>query len=382
MIERDTHIRALRRLFANNPVVVLVGLRGAGKTTLARHFGQRWRSNACFFDLRSAVDRARLDDPTLALSNFEGLVILDEVHRAPNVLAAVRELSLRSWNPARFLILSSITTDKLRKQLEPLADLFSCYELPGLLAPDVPVPQSNRLWLRGGLLTSFKAGSDRESFERRDRYVRDFLERDIHRLTTSVSARLMERFWNMLAHCHGQVWNGSQLARSLGVSHHTARRYLNILESAFIVRRLEPWRANLARRQVRSPKVYFRDTGLLHYFLGLPSRRQLERHPGCGASWEGFVLENLIRVLGQESTQFFFWAAHTGAKVELLVKRGAQLRGFEIRRTAAPRITRSTRTVLEDLSLTRMDIVHAGPSSFPLGRRIRAVSAERLHEEQ
>lgn len=382
MIERDSHIRALRRLFSSKPVVVLVGPRGAGKTTFARQFGQRSRSNSYFFDLGSAADRARLDDPALALSHLRGLVVLDEIHRFPNVLPVVRELSLRPRRPARFLILSSIATEKLRKQFEPLSGLFSRYELSGLLAPDLPVPRANRLWLRGGLLSSFNAAGDERSFEWRDRYVRDFLERDIHRLITSVSASLIERFWNMLAHCQGQVWNGSALARSLGVSHHTTRRYLNLLESAFLVRRLEPWRADLARRQVRSPKVYFRDTGLLHYFLGISNLRQLERHPLCGASWEGFVLENLIHLLGRQDTRFFFWAAHTGASVDLLVKRGAQLRGFEIRRTSAPRITRSTRTALEDLSLTRMDIVHAGPSSFPLGRRVRAISAERLHEEQ
>ena len=382
MIDRDSHIRALRRLLSNNPVVVLVGPRGAGKSTLAREFAQRSRSNSYFFDLGSTADRTRLQEPALALSQLQGLVILDEVHRVPNVLTVVRELSLRSWRPARFLILSSITTGKLREQLEPLADLMSFHELPGLLAPDLPVPRSNRLWLRGGLLSSYTASNDSESFEWRDRYVRDFLERDLHRLTTSVSADQIERFWNMLAHCHGQVWNGSELARSLGVSHHTARRYLNLLESAYIVRRLEPFRANLSRRQVKSPKVYFRDTGLLHYFLGISSFRELERHPRCGASWEGFVLETLIRVVGQENTEYFFWAAHTGARVHLLARRGTQMRGFEIRRTSSPRITRTMRAVMEDLSLTRMDIVHAGPSSFPLGRRVRAVSAERLHEEQ
>ena len=382
MIERDSHIRALRRLFSNNPIVVLVGPRGAGKTSLSREFAQRWRSNSYFFDLRSAADRNRLEDPAVALSHLQGLVILDEVHRVPNVLSVIRELSLRSWNPARFLLLSSIATNRLSEQLEPLSDLRSLYELPGLLVPDLPVPQTNRLWLRGGLLSSFNARNERQSFEWRDRYVRDFLERDIHSLTTSVSVGQIERFLHMLAHCHGQVWNGSELARSLGVSHHTARRYLNILESAYIVRKLEPWRAKVTRRQVRSPKVYFRDTGLLHYFLGISNYRQLERHPRCGASWEGFVLENLIRVVGQEDTRFYFWAAHTGARVDLLARRGAQLRGFQIRRTSTPRITRSMLAVLEDLSLTRMEIVHAGPSSFPLGRRVRAISAERLHEEQ
>lgn len=381
MIEREGHIRALRRLFTNNRVVVLVGPRGAGKTTLARHFAQRWRANSYFFDLRSTADRNRLDNPDLALAQLRGLIILDEVHRASGLLAVVRELSVRTGIKAHFLLLSSLATSKLEERLEPLADLSSRYELPALSAPDLPVPQANRLWLRGGLPSSFNANSDSESFEWRDHYVRDFLERDVPQLSGAASAGLIERFWNMLAHCHGQVWNGSELARSLGVSHHTARRYLNILESAFIVRKLEPWRANVARRQVLSPRVYFRDTGLLHYFLGISTMRELERHPCLGASWEGFALESVIGVLGKENTQFYFWAAHTGARVDLLARRGKQLRGFEIRRTASPRLGRSTRAVMEDLSLTQMDIVHAGPSTFTLDRRVRAVSIERLHQD-
>lgn len=381
MIERDGHIRALRRLFSNNSVIVLLGPRGAGKTTLSRDFAQRSRSNSYFFDLGSAADRSRLDDPELALSNLQGLVVLDEIHRAPHILASVRQLLLRPWNPARFLVLSSIFPDKLRRQFEPISEFTSSYELPGLLSAEVPVPQANLLWLRGGLPASYSAGGDNESYEWRERYVRDFVERDVHRLTSNAPTDRIERFLIMLAHCHAQVWNGSELARSLGVSHHTARRYLNILESAFFVRTLKAWRANLPRRQVKSPKVYFQDTGLLHYCLGISSLRDLERHPRSGASWEGFVLENLIRALGGEEMQFYFWAAHTGAKVDLIARSGGQLRGFEIRRTSAPRITRSVTSALEDLSLTRMDVVHAGPASFPLGRRIRAISAERLHED-
>lgn len=381
MIDRDGHIRALRRLFSNNSVIVLLGPRGAGKTTLSRDFAQRSRSNSYFFDLASAADRSRLDDPALALSNLQGLVVLDEIHRAPHILDAVRQLLLRPWNPARFLVLSSIFPDKLRQRFETISEFTSRYELPGLLSSELPVPQASLLWLRGGLPASYGAGSDSESYEWRERYVRDFVERDIHRLTSNAPSDRIERFLIMLAHCHAQVWNGSELARSLGVSHHTARRYLNILESAFIVRTLKPWRANLPRRQVKSPKVYFQDMGLLHYCLGISSLRDLERHPRSGASWEGFVLENLIRVFGGEDIQFYFWAAHTGAKVDLIARSGGQLRGFEIRRTSAPRITRSVRSALENLSLTRMDVVHAGPASFPLGRRIRAISAERLHEE-
>ena len=381
MIERDGHIRALRRLFSNNPIVVLLGPRGAGKSTLAREFAQRSRSNSYFFDLRAAADRSRLEDPTLALSNLQGLVVLDEIHRAPQVLSDVRQLSLRSWNPARVLILSRIASEELLEQFEPLSGFTAYYELPGLLSAELPVPQANLLWLRGGLPRSYSAGSDEDSYDWRDRYVRDFLERDIHRLTSNAPTDRIERFLIMLAHCHAQVWNGSELARSLGVSHHTARRYLKIIESAFIVRRLEPWHANLPRRQVKSPKVYFRDSGLLHYCLGISNLRELERHPRSGASWEGFVLENLIRVLEKRKTQFYFWAAHTGARVDLIAKSGRQLRGFEIRRTSSPRITRTVKTALEELSLTRMDIVYAGSESLRLDRRVRAISAERLHED-
>lgn len=381
MVERDGHISTLRRLFSNNSVIVLLGARGAGKTTLSREFAQRWRWNSYFFDLGSLADRSRLDDPARALSNLRGLVVLDEIHRAPHILDAVRRLLRRPWNPARFLLLSSIVPDKLRERFESLSEFASYYELPGLLSAEIPVPRGRLLWLRGGLPASYAAGSDSESYEWRERYVRDFLERDIYRLTSNAPVDRIERFLIMLAHCHAQVWNGSELARSLGVSHHTARRYLNILESAFIVRTLKPWRANLPRRQVKSPKIYFQDTGLLHYCLGISSLGDLERHPRSGASWEGFVLENLIRVLDREDTQFYFWAAHTGAKVDLIARSGGQLRGFEIRRTSAPRITRSVRSSLENLSLTRMDVVHAGPASFPLGRRIRAISAERLHED-
>ncbi|MCY3604884.1 MAG: ATP-binding protein [Gammaproteobacteria bacterium] len=381
MIERDGHVRALRRMFSNNSVIVLLGSRGTGKTTLSREFAQRSRSNSYFFDLGSAADRSRLDDPELALSNLQGLVVLDEIHRAPHIIDVVRRLLGRPWNPARFLILSSIVPEKLRQRFKSLSEYSANYELPGLQSAELPVPQANVLWLRGGLPASYSAGSDSESYEWRERYVRDFLERDIHRLTSNAPTARIERFLIMLAHCHAQVWNGSELARSLGVSHHTARRYLNILQSAFIVRTLKPWRADLPNRQVKSPRVYFQDTGLLHYCLGISGLRDLERHPRSGASWEGFVLENLIRVLGGEDMQFYFWAAHTGAKVDLIARSGGQLRGFEIRRTSDPRITRSVRSALKNLSLTRMDVVHAGPASYPLGRRTRAISAAHLHED-
>lgn len=381
MIERDRHIRALRRLFSSHPVIVLAGPRGAGKSTLAQDFAQRSRAHAHVFNLRSAADRARLDDAALALADLEGLIVLDEIRRALQVIPAISGILRRTRRQARFLLISSSAPESLRAELEQLAAFSAGYELPGLHSSEIPVPRANLLWLRGGLPASYAADSDSASYEWRDRYFRDFLERDIHGLTSKAPVNRIERFLTMLAHNHGQVWNGSDLARSLGVSHHTARRYLNMLESAFLVRTLKPWRADLPKRQVKSPRVYFRDSGLLHYCLGISTRRELERHPKSGASWEGFVLENLIGALRKEDTQFYFWAAHTGAKVDLIVQGGGLLRGFRIRRTSTPRMTRSVETALENLSLTRMDIVHAGPRSRPLGSRVRAISAERLHED-
>ena len=381
MFDRDGHVRALRRLFSNHALIALVGSREAGKTALAQEFARRWRGNSYYFDLATADDRARLEDPGLGLADLRGLVILDEIHRSWEALSMVGELARRTLTPARFLILSSYEQDSLEERLEPLRELAVRYELPGLLAHEISVPKMNTLWLRGGLPGSFNAGGDLRSFVFRERYVRDFLERDIYRLSSKTSVGLVERFWTMLAQCHGQVWRGSDLARSLGVSHHTARRYLELLESAFIVRRLQPWRADLRRRQVKAPKVYFRDSGLLHYCLGIRTYRELERHPRSWASWEGFALENLMHVFGRRDTRFYHWAAHTGAKVDLIAQRGGALYGFAIRRVAKPRLTGTMKRVMKDLSLARMDVVHAGPDSVPLGPRSRALSAGRLHED-
>lgn len=381
MIERDRHIRALRRLFSGHAVVVLTGPSGVGKTALAQEFASRWRWNSYYFDLGKATDRARIEGPGAGLSRLQGLIILDEIDRFPSVLPTVRDLAKRTWTQVRFLLISSVAHKSLEDRLQPPEDMLARYELPGLLAEELPVPRLNMLWLRGGLPNSFAADGDRGSYEFRERYVRDFLERGIYRLTGNTSVALVERFWTMLAQCHGQVWNGSELARSLGVSHHTARRYLEILESAFLVRRIRPWQADLPRRQVRSPKIYFRDSGLLHYFLGITTYRELEQHPRLWASWEGFVVENLIYSLGQNTNRYYFWAAHTGARVDLIVQTGAALRGFAIRRSARPRLTRTMQKAMETLPLSRMDIVHAGPDSFSLGQRSRAFSAGRLRED-
>ena len=225
-------------------------------------------------------------------------------------------------------------------------------------------------------------GNSRDSIRPRRRdFVDTFLERDIAQLGITIPAATLERFWSMLAHYHAQVWNGSELARAFGVSHHTVRRYLDALEATFMVRSLKPWSANLGKRQVRSPKVYVRDSGLLHRLLGIDGREQLERHPKVGASWEGFVVENAIRALGVEDRQCYFWAAHSGAEIDLIVNRGGRLQGLEVKRTSAPAVTRSMRNAAEDLQLDRLDVIHAGRETFPLAEGIRAVAARRILED-
>ena len=229
--------------------------------------------------------------------------------------------------------------------------------------------------------SSVVAPDDDESARWRAEFVQSFLERDAPQLGVNVPATTLERFWAMLAHYHANVWNASELALSFGVSHRAVRRYLEALQATFMVRVLKPWQATLKKRQGKAPKVYLRDSGILHHFLDVQTREGLERHPKVGASWEGFVVENLLRLLGAPERSCFFWRAHTGGEVDLVVRRGGELRGFEIKRTSSPTLTRSMRRAMEALGLARLDLVHAGADSYDLGAGVRAVSVARLTEE-
>ncbi len=381
MIRRTAHINALESLLTRNPVVALLGARQAGKTTLARELARLRTGPTHLFDLESSADVARLADPLLALSPLRGLVVLDEIQHRPEIFPTLRVLSDRSPNPARFLVLGSASPRLLRQTSESLAGRIAYYELSGLALSEIAENESDLLWLRGGFPRSFTADSHEESYRWRKDFLQTFLGQDIPQFGVAVSSALLDRFWSMLAHYHAQVWNGSELGRAFGVSHHAVRRYLDILEGTFMVRSLKPWSANLGKRQVKSPKIYLRDSGLLHCFLNVTTRLELERHPKIGASWEGFILENLIRILGVEDRQCYFWAAHAGAEIDLVVQDGSGLRGFEIKRTAAPSATRSMRSALDDLNLRRLDVIHAGEESFPLAKRIHAVAADRLLQD-
>ena len=378
MIDRPRQVKRLTQLLERNPVVGILGARQVGKTTLAHTLMKTLRRPATVFDLERGQDLARLEDPELALQELRGLVVLDEIQRRPELFPTLRVLADRPRRPARFLVLGSASPDLLRQSSESLAGRIAYHQLSGLSLDEVGIDNLNRLWLRGGFPRSYTARSHSASADWRHDFVRSFLERDMPQLGVSIPARTLERFWAMLAHYHGNIWNASEFGRSFGVSHHVMRRYLDALEATFMVRVLQPWTANIRKRQVKSPKVYLRDSGILHSFLGVESMSGLERHPGLGASWEGFLVEAVIHQLGARSRDCYFWATHTGAELDLMIQHRGRRYGFEIKRTTSPRITPSMRSALEDLGLTRLDVVHGGSETFPLSRRIRAVAAKRI----
>ncbi|MDO8836319.1 MAG: ATP-binding protein [Vicinamibacterales bacterium] len=380
MIPRDRHLSTVARLLSRNPVVALLGARQVGKTTLARQIAAAVPA-ATFFDLERGADVAQLADPELALGRLTGLVVIDEVQRRPDLFPALRVLADRPRRPARFLVLGSAAPSLLRQGAESLAGRIAFHELPGLSLDEVGAGALDRVWLRGGFPRAFTARSLAESAAWRREFVRTFLQRDVPQLGIGIPAPTLERFWAMLAHYHGQIWNASELARAFGVSHHAIGRYLDVLAATFMLRVLRPWFENLGKRQVKSPKVYIRDSGLLHTLLDVGSLRDLERHPKVGASWEGFVLETIVERLGARPEQCYFWATHTGAELDLLVVDGPRRFGFEIKRTTTPGITPSMRSACADLNLTKLVVVHAGTDSFPLSRAVGAVSAGRLLDD-
>ncbi len=381
MIERNRHYRALKHLLRQFPVVAILGARQVGKTTLARLLLDERKGPVELFDLEDPADLARLDDPRLALSGLKGLVAIDEVQRQPELFPVLRVLADRKPLRCRFLVLGSASPSLLRQSSESLAGRIGYYTLNGFHLDEVGIERMDRLWTRGGFPRSFLARSNADSLTWRRSFIRTFLERDLPQLGIRVPAPVLSRFWSMLAHYHGQVWNSSEFARSFGVSDKTVRHYLDILSEALVVTQLQPWHENLRKRQVRSPKIYVRDSGLLHSLLGIDDRRSLDRHPKLGASWEGFVIHQVMEWCGEDMGQWHFWATHSGAELDLLWLRGNQRFGFEVKRTAAPRLSRSIVTAIEDLGLDRAFVIHAGERTFPLHDRVTAVAADRILDD-
>ncbi len=381
MIHRKKELAELGGLLKRHRVVGIIGARQVGKSTLAEEYLKTVSAPSHTFDMENPDDQARLAEPMLALKPMKGIVVIDEIQRRPDLFPVLRVLVDRKPNPARFLILGSASPELLRQSSESLAGRIFYHELGGFSVEEVGIQHRNRLWLRGGLPRSYLAHSHRASFENRTAYVRTFLERDLPQLGITVSASTMRRFWTMLAHDHAQTWNSSELARSFGVADTTVRNYLDQLTSALVVRQLQPWHENLSKRQVKAPKVYIADSGILHTLLNLPEKADLNAHPKSGASWEGFVIDQIVRHLGARPEECYFWATHGGAELDLLIVRGRRRYGFEIKRTTTPKLTPSMRHAFRDLKLTRLDVIHAGEHSFPLAERTRAVPLCGLLEE-
>ncbi len=374
-------MRRLVRLVRENPVVALLGARQVGKTTLASALMRERRGRVTRFDLENPIDVRQLDEPMLTLEPLRGLVIIDEVQNRPELFPVLRVLADRSPLPARFLVLGSASPELLRQGSETLAGRIAFYELPGLNLEEVEAPQWQRLWLRGAFPRAYLPRSHRQSYEWRANFVRTFLERDLPSLGTQLPSRTMSDFWTMLAHYHGQTWNGSELGRAFGVSHTAVKRYLDLLSATFMVRQLRPWTENLGKRVVKSSKVYIADSGLLHTLLGIESPQDLAAHPKVGASFEGFALEQVLQRLEIVRRDAYFWATQGGAELDLLVVRGQRRFGFEFKRSDAPKRTRSMLVALESLGLESIDVVYPGNRTYQLHEQIRAVPVQSLVDE-
>ena len=378
MIPRKEELARLKSLVCDYPVTAILGARQVGKTTLAHTFASHRLGPSTFFDLENPEHLFRLSDPMLALEGLKGLVVIDEVQRLPGLFRVLRVLADRPRLPARFLILGSASPDLLRQSSESLAGRIAYHELKGFYLDEVGMVNRGRLWFRGGFPKSYLAMSLSKSHEWRRYFIQTYLERDLPQLGFTVSSVTLHRFWSMVAHRHGQIWNASDIGRSFGIADTTVRRYLDILTSTFVVRQLLPWHENISKRQVKSPKMYVADTGLLHALLNIKTPGELEGHPQIGSSWEGFVIEQILRVYGAAREECFFWATHAGAELDLLIVKGRKRHGFEIKRTVSPGITASARSAVDTLRLESLDIIHMGKESFPMGKRIRAVAFEKL----
>ncbi len=370
MIERPNLIRRLEKALRNNPIAVLLGPRQCGKTTLAGMIGQRRKCE--YFDLEKPSDLARLSAPMLALENLRGLAIIDEVQRKPELFELLRVLADRPKSKLKFLLLGSTSLHLVRGVSESLAGRAAFIEMSGFDLQEVGYESYRKLWTRGSFPRSYLARSESASRQWRNDFIRTFLERDIPQLGISIPAQTLRRFWTMIAHYHGQIWNAAEFARSLGRSEKTSRRYFDLLADAYVIRQLQPWHENLRKRQVKAPKMYVRDTGLLHSLLSIDTEKDLASHPKLGASWEGFVIEQILAIMGVENA--YYWSAYSGAEIDLLIfKKGKRL-GFEFKCSDAPRMTKSIHNAMDDLKLDKVFVVYPGKESYRIAKNVEVIS--------
>ena len=376
MIPRGALISRVRAALARSRIVALVGPRQCGKPPRARTLAATRRTN--YFDLEDPRGLTQLPEPITTLEVLKGLVVIDEVQLRPDLFPVLRVLADRRPLPARFLVLGSASPALLRQSTESLAGRIEIVEMGGFSLAEVGTRHLARHWLKGGFPLSYTARSLAASAAWRSQFVRSFLERDLPQLGITIPAHALRRFWTMLAHYHAQVWNAAEPARSFGVAETTARRYLDLLSDVYMVRQLAPWHENLGKRQVKSPKVDVRDTGLLHHLLGITTENELLAHPKCGASWEGYAIEEVINAVQPDDT--YFWATHQGAELDLLLFKNGRRLGVEMKRMDAPRITPSMRIALEDLKLEQLVVLYPGPKEYALAERVRVVPFAKVAE--
>ncbi len=369
MIARLTDIAVIRRALRRSRVVALLGPRQCGKTTLARQFVSPDSLN--YFDLEDPQSLARLSQPSIALRALKKLVVIDEIQRRPDLFPLLRVLADRSPLAARFLILGSASEDLLRQSSETLAGRLETVPLEGFRLADLGASAQSRHWLRGGFPLAYTARREADSVNWRRQFLQTFLERDLPQLGIEIPAIALRRFWNMVAHYHGQIWNASELARALAVSQPTVRRYLDLMTGVFMVRQLTPWFENLGKRQVKSPKVYVRDSGLLHSLLGIANQRDLENHPKVGASWEGYAVEEVLKSFRPDEA--YYWATYNGAELDLLLFKNGRRIGIECKRADAPTLTPSLRMALADLKLDHLYVLYPGDKAYALGKKVEVV---------
>ncbi|MEA3305377.1 MAG: ATP-binding protein [Candidatus Omnitrophota bacterium] len=378
-IKRLPEIAVLRKRLKNNPIVAILGPRQCGKTTLSRQLLSQYPSRVTVFDLEDPLHLERLQEPLLALENVKGLIIIDEIQRRPDLFPVLRVLSDR-FPKTRYLILGSASRDLIKQSSESLAGRISYFEIGGFTPEHVGVQKIEKLWIRGAFPRSFLSSSETSSCEWREDFIATFLERDIPQLGIHIPAKSLRRFWTMLAHYHGQLFNASEIGRSFGVSDHTAQRYLDLLSGTFMVRQLRPWHYNTKKRLVKRPKIYFRDSGILHTLLSLKEKNDVLSHPKLGSSWEGFAIEEVIRAGQLREDDVFFWEVHTGAELDLVFKKKGKLRGVEVKYSQAPTLTPSMRSALTELSLEHLWVVYPGKEEYSLHRKITVIPLMALRE--
>lgn len=369
MIPRNELMERLSDSLRRSKVVALIGPRQCGKTTLAREFVPPESPN--YFDLEDPASLMRLEEPMTALSGLRDLVVVDEVQRHPGLFPVLRVLADRQPLPARFLILGSASPTLIRQVSESLAGRIETVSISGFNLAELGTSAQPLHWLRGGFPPSYLADTESDSIAWRKNFIQTFLERDIPQWGINAPPITLFRFWTMLAHYHGQIWNAAEPARSLGISEPTVRRYLDILTGVFMIRQLQPWHANLKKRQVKSPKIYFRDTGLLHQLLGIRSQQELFSHPKSGSSWEGYVIEETLKAVNPDES--YFWGTHNGAEIDLVMVKNGRMLGLECKMVDAPRLTPSMLIALEDLRLEKIAVVYPGTRRYDLAENVQAV---------